>query len=187
MKSIVGLLKPDHGEISVDGRSIRGRSVADICKDVAYLPQVPDDLLFSDSVEQEFEVTLTNHGLDAQSYSAMIEFLLSSLELTPFRKNYPRDLSVGQRQRVAMGSVLVTGPKLILLDEPTRGLDLSLKRNLISFLSRWLKEGHGVLLATHDLDLVKNLCNRILTLENGQIADEKPGDWIQRQEDAENV
>ena len=187
LKSIVGLLKPDHGEISVDGRSIRGRSVADICKDVAYLPQVPDDLLFSDSVEQEFEVTLTNHGLDVQSYSAMIEFLLSSLELTPFRKNYPRDLSVGQRQRVAMGSVLVTGPKLILLDEPTRGLDLSLKRNLISFLSRWLKEGHGVLLATHDLDLVKNLCNRILTLENGQIADEKPGDWIQRQEDAENV
>ncbi len=184
LKSVVGLLKPIKGEIKVDGRSTLGRSVADICQEVAYLPQIPDDLLFADSVEQEFEVTLANHGMDLQANSEMIEILLSSLELSNVRKNYPRDLSVGQRQRVAMGSVLVTGPKLILLDEPTRGLDMSLKQSLITLFSRWLEDGHGLLLVTHDLDLAENLSNRILTLEKGQIVEEETADWIDQQERA---
>jgi energy-coupling factor transport system ATP-binding protein len=180
LKSIVGLLKPFQGEILVDGRSIRGRSVADICKDVAYLPQAPDDLLFADSVEQEFEVTLSNHGLDPQKNAAMVEHMLASLELLPFRNNYPRDLSVGQRQRVAMGSVMVTGPKLILLDEPTRGLDASIKKKLVEFWSRWLIEGRALLLVTHDLELAGNIADRILILDNGVVKDEPPREAIRR-------
>ena len=172
LKSIVGLLKPFEGEILVDGRSIRGRSVADICKEVAYLPQAPDDLLFADSVDQEFEVTLVNHGLDPQKNESMVENMLASLELLPFRSNYPRDLSVGQRQRVAMGSVMVTGPKLILLDEPTRGLDASFKKKLVEFWKRWLIEGRALLLVTHDLELAGNIADRVLILDNGLVKDE---------------
>ncbi|GMQ79166.1 MAG: ABC transporter ATP-binding protein [Anaerolineae bacterium] len=180
LKSIVGLLKSFQGEILVDGRSIRGRSVADICKEVAYLPQMPDDLLFADSVDQELEVTLTNHGFDPRKKSVMVEHVLASLELLPFRRNYPRDLSVGQRQRVAMGSVMVTGPKLILLDEPTRGLDSSLKIKLVEFWSSLLKEGRGLLLVTHDLELAGKIADRILVLENGQINLEQPRERIFR-------
>jgi energy-coupling factor transport system ATP-binding protein len=184
LKSIVGLLKQFQGEILVDGRSIRGRSVADICKDVAYLPQAPDDLLFADSVEQEFEVTLSNHGLDPQENAAMVEHMLASLELLPFRNNYPRDLSVGQRQRVAMGSVMVTGPKLILLDEPTRGLDASIKKKLVEFWSRWLIEGRALLLVTHDLELAGNIADRILILDNGLVKDAPPRETISRPSNA---
>lgn len=178
LKSVVGLVKPIQGEIIVDGRSILGRSTAYICREVAYLPQIPDDLLFAESVEQELEVTLSNHGLDSQKKRGMVEGTLASLELLPLRGKYPRDLSVGQRQRVAMGSVMVVGPKLILLDEPTRGLDSAFKSRLVEYWSRLIRNGHGLLLVTHDLELAGMIADRVLLLENGQVEEKYLGDRI---------
>lgn len=172
MKTIVGLLPASQGEIWINGRPTTGREVADIARQAAYLPQNPDDLLFADSVREELAITLRNHHLGPGS--AQIDSLLARLSLTPAADRYPRDLSVGQRQRVALGAVMVTQPSLLLLDEPTRGLDYEAKQELVTLWRRWRGEGMSLLLATHDVELVAQIADRILFLEDGNVVQAGP-------------
>ena len=167
LKCIVGLLQPSSGEIRVDGRSTRGRQVADICREVGYLPQNPDDLLFAETVLGEFQITLDNHGL--VETPGMLNEHLRQLDLDEVGDRYPRDLSVGQRQRVALGAVTVTRPRLLLLDEPTRGLDSELKESLIELWQRWLAQGTAIVLVTHDVELAARVASKTVLLDLGSV------------------
>jgi energy-coupling factor transport system ATP-binding protein len=174
LKCVVGLLQPRQGQIALGGRSILGDDTADICRSVGYLPQEPDAMLFADTVMGELLVTLRNHGLRDDPPIAP-DGLLARLELDGSATAYPRDLSVGQRQRVALGAVTVTRPGLLLLDEPTRGLDYVLKRQLVALLREWQAEGVSVLLVTHDVELVAQAADRVVILSQGEvIADDAP-------------
>jgi energy-coupling factor transport system ATP-binding protein len=82
---------------------------------------------------------------------------------------YPRDLSTGERQRVALGSVMVTHPGALLLDEPTRGLDYAAKQTLLKLLKSWREEGMAILMVTHDVELAVQAADRIILLENGLV------------------
>ncbi len=174
LKCVVGLLRPEHGEIVLDGRPVTGRHPAEICRHVGYLPQEPDAMLFADSVLDELQVTLRNHGLqDAPPVPPAV--LLARLGLDEVAGSYPRDLSAGQRQRVALGAVTVTRPGLLLLDEPTRGLDYQLKRQLLALLREWQAEEVSVLLVTHDVELAALAADRVVILSEGcVIADDAP-------------
>jgi energy-coupling factor transport system ATP-binding protein len=174
LKCLVGLLRPQEGEVSLHGQSTAGQTVADICREVAYLPQTPDDLLFADSVAEELSITLANHGASDSGAAASATELLRHLGLLELRDSYPRDLSVGQRQRVALGAVTVTRPKILLLDEPTRGLDYATKTDLMALWRQWLDEGMGLLLVTHDVELATRMAERVLVLAEGRITDEGP-------------
>ena len=156
------------GQIWVNGRLTDNRRTADICRDVAYLPQNPDDLLFADSVAEELQITLRNHQLPPQEDA--IRQLLAQLGLSEVQSAYPRDLSVGQRQRVALGAVAVTEPPLILLDEPTRGLDNAAKTALAAIWRGWLAQGKGILLVTHDVELAALAAQRVVILAAGKVA-----------------
>ena len=178
LKCIVGLLRPERGEIALMRESLAGQETADICKRIGYLPQEPDDLLFADTVADEMEVTLRNHGLVDDPPIAPAD-LLARLDLSDLVRSYPRDLSVGQRQRVALGAVTVTHPRLLLLDEPTRGMDYPAKREMIRLLRDWQAEGMGVLLVTHDVELAAQAADRIALLDRGQIiADGRPAEVL---------
>jgi len=165
LKCIVGLLSPSDGRVELHGRANEGRAVADICREVAYLPQHPDDLLFAESVADELAITLHNHRMPEQG----IPDLLSQLGLADVATAYPRDLSAGQRQRVALGAVTVTRPCILLLDEPTRGLDYQAKQRLVSLLHRWSVGGMGILLVTHDVELTAALADRVIVLSEGEV------------------
>ena len=165
LKCMVGLLSPAEGEVWVNGRSTHKREVADICREVGYLPQNPDDLLFADTVADELQFTLNNHGLNHNG----VHRLLGELGLGQVTDAYPRDLSVGQRQRVALGAVTITHPRLLLLDEPTRGLDYAAKQDLVAIWRRWLAAGMGLLLVTHDVELVAQIADRVAILSQGEI------------------
>ncbi len=168
LRCIVGLLRPHRGEITLAGEPLAGRDVADICQRVGYLPQEPDDLLFADTVADELAITLRNHGLLDDPPIPIAE-LLDRLGLSGLAASYPRDLSVGQRQRVALGAVTVTRPRLLLLDEPTRGMDYPAKRELVRLLREWQAEGAGVMLVTHDVELAAQAADRIVMLDQGTI------------------
>jgi energy-coupling factor transport system ATP-binding protein len=144
-------------------------SVAEICRHVAYLPQDPNALLFADSVLEELQVTLHNHGLAPVDAPVEPAALLARLGLADKAQAYPRDLSVGERQRVALGAVLVTKPEVILLDEPTRGLDYEAKAMLQALLQQWREDGRAVLLVTHDVELAGAVADRALVIEDGRI------------------
>jgi len=174
LRCIVGLLMPEQGEIEMKGTSILGQATADICQNVGYLPQDPRDLLFADTVLDELMITLRNHGLGDRPPLAPSE-LIERLELADVAHRYPRDLSAGQRQRAALGAVTVTRPGVLLLDEPTRGLDYPAKRKLVRLLREWQDQGTSILLVTHDVELVAQAADRVLLLSQGEIiADASP-------------
>jgi len=174
LKCISGLLRPQHGVIELDGESLIGKKTADICRTVGYLPQQPDDLLFADTVADELTVTLRNHNL-LQNPPLDPDGLLEKLELQGVASAYPRDLSVGQRQRVSLAAVTVTMPRVLLLDEPTRGMDYAAKEDLVRLLREWQKEGSAILLVTHDVELAALAADRIVVLSGGTtIADDAP-------------
>lgn len=178
LRCIAGILRPQRGHIDLEGEPIVGREVAEICRRVGYLPQQPDDLLFADTVLDELIVTLRNHGMLQQPPLAPTT-LLARLGLGELAGAYPRDLSVGQRQRVALGAVTVTRPRVLILDEPTRGMDYLAKQELLNLLREWQAEGTGILLVTHDVELAALAANRIVVLSQGEvIADAAPSEVL---------
>jgi energy-coupling factor transport system ATP-binding protein len=89
-------------------------------------------------------------------------------------EQHPRDLSEGQRLSLVLAVVLAGGPGLLALDEPTRGLDYSTKQRLIAILQQLARDGHGVLIATHDVELVAEVADRLVVLAEGEIVSEGP-------------
>ncbi|HSM57739.1 MAG TPA: energy-coupling factor transporter ATPase [Candidatus Sulfomarinibacteraceae bacterium] len=176
LKCLVGLLRAQQGEVQIEGEPIAGRSVADVCRRVAYLPQAPDDLLFAETVRDELETTLRNHGL--RNGSGRIDALLQRLGLMAHAGAYPRDLSVGERQRVALGAVTITEPALLLLDEPTRGLDYAAKEQLVALWRGWQRDGLGLLLVTHDVELAAQVAQRVIILGDGEVIADGPAGQV---------
>lgn len=169
MRSLIKLIPIQAGIVLVGGNDITGMSVADICQDVGYLPQDPNALLFADTVSEELLITLRNHHIDISSAEYETSRLLDHLGLTGKADAYPRDLSVGERQRVAMGAIMVTKPKALLLDEPTRGLDYGTKQTLLKLLRGWREQGMTILMVTHDVELAAQAADRIILIEDGLI------------------
>jgi energy-coupling factor transporter ATP-binding protein EcfA2 len=168
LKSIVGLLRPRRGDLRVAGEEVAGREVAEVCRQVGYLPQDPNALLFADTVLEELFITLRNHGLEGDSPVAPTA-LLERLGLADKEGDYPRDLSAGERQRVALGAITVTQPGALLLDEPTRGLDYAAKEGLVELLRGWREQGMAILLVTHDVELAAAAADRVVLLSQGEI------------------
>lgn len=169
LKSLVGLVKPQKGQISVNEQDVTQLAVADICQHVGYLPQDPNALLFADTVLDELLITLRNHNIKPEDAPLAPIELLAMLGLVDKADAYPRDLSVGERQRVALGAVLVTRPGVLLLDEPTRGLDYGAKRTLTKLLHNWRNEGKAILLVTHDVELAAETADRVVLMSQGEI------------------
>ncbi|MGD2205410.1 MAG: ATP-binding cassette domain-containing protein [Anaerolineae bacterium] len=176
LKQLVGLLKPDRGKVQITNPTSRRPmdthqvSVEEIIKIVGYVPQNPNALLFNDTVRQELEFTRRGHGLPPGEPCD----LLSILNLSEYADHYPRDLSVGERQRVALASILVAEPQILLLDEPTRGLDYQQKAALTKFLHRQKAQGRTIIMATHDVELVARCADRVVLLGDGQVVVDGP-------------
>ncbi|MCE5258437.1 MAG: ATP-binding cassette domain-containing protein [Chloroflexi bacterium] len=170
LKQLVGLLQPQRGQVLVAGLDTRQVDADAIIKQVGYVPQNPNSLLFAETVDEEIAFTRHNHHLSDHDDGP----LLDSLQLGEFRQRYPRDLSVGERQRVALAAILAAEPQIILLDEPTRGLDYAQKELLSAFLRREKSVGHTVILATHDVELAAVAADRVIILGDGEVVVDGP-------------
>jgi energy-coupling factor transport system ATP-binding protein len=160
LRTLAGLLPPLTGTV----RRPAGRT--------AYLPQNPGALLHLPTVRAEVELTLRRRGAagaaDGAGATESAGAMLAAFGLAALADRYPRDLSSGERQRAALVATLAGSPALVLLDEPTRGMDLAARRSLAAAV-RWLTErGSAVVLATHDTDLVAELADRTIALRDGR-------------------
>ena len=131
---------------------------------IAYLPQNPIALLHRPTLRSE--VTLT---LDRANEAEPPDLILTQLGLTEVADRYPRDLSCGERQRAALAAVLPGNPALVLLDEPTRGMDEDAREALIKLIENLRDRGSAIVLATHDEDLRTALADRVLEVSNGTV------------------
>lgn len=169
LKALVGLVAPLSGEVRILGAPVAGQKRHVLAQRVGYVPQDPNSILFANTLREELRFTLHNHGLPGDGAA-----LLAELEMSAHAERYPRDLSGGERQRAALAAMLTAEPPVILLDEPTRGLDYLQKRRLAGLLRRWAAAGRTVVVATHDVEWLAGLAGRVTLLQGGRVAADGP-------------
>ena len=134
---------------------------------IAYLPQNPAALLHRPTVRSEVAFTIVRAGESEQP-----EAILEELGMMSVAERYPRDLSSGERQRAALAAVLPGAPRLVLLDEPTRGMDAAARASLVGLVARLRDQGAAVVLATHDDELGAALADRTVNLGGGRVLEQ---------------
>lgn len=169
VKHFNNLLKPTRGMVAVDGIDTRKATIAELARKVGFVFQNPNDHLFADTIEEEIAFTLKNLGFENGEIRQRVGEILERFKLQEYRKQYPRSLSGGEKQRAALASVLVIQPKILILDEPTRGIEYRLKRELMTFLNKYTSQGNTVILVTHDVETVAEHADRVILLSEGEI------------------
>ncbi len=167
LKIIAGLIKPGRGSVKVLGNNPNKYKAQDIAGMIGYLPQNTDEYFFYETVEQEIGLSKNNTGAKDDKLANLTVDELGVKEL--FQCN-PRELSAGERVRVALASVLVNRPALLLLDEPTRGIDYSFKNDLGGLLLRYSENGTAVLVVTNDIEFAAEYAQRVILMFDGKIA-----------------
>ncbi|MER6404510.1 ATP-binding cassette domain-containing protein [Streptomyces viridosporus] len=170
LNALVGLVEPSAGSVRTgDAVPHRTRS-RDLVRRVGLVPQEPRDLLYADTVAAECAAA----DQDADAEPGTCRALLSELLPEVADDTHPRDLSEGQRLALALAVVLTARPPLLLLDEPTRGLDYAAKARLVAILRSLAAEGHAIVLATHDVELAAELAHRVVLLAEGEVIADGP-------------
>ncbi len=168
-----GLLRPSAGRLEVMGADAAGRTVAQLARDVALLLQNPGDYLFERTVEHELRLSARLRGLSGAAARAEVARVSGELGLEPHMGTFSWDLSAGQRQRVALGALLVGAPRVLVLDEPTRGMDVAHRAALAAILRREAASAFkSVLLVTHDVELAGMAADRWAVMEDGRVVAE---------------
>ncbi|MFI1967944.1 cobalt ABC transporter ATP-binding protein [Streptomyces cinnamoneus] len=168
--TLVGLHEPARGAVRVGGAEPHRTGPRELLRHVGLVPQDPRDLLYADTVAAE--CAAADH--DAEAAPGTCRALVSGLLPDVAGDTHPRDLSEGQRLALALAVVLTSRPPLILLDEPTRGLDYAAKGRLVEILRGLAGEGHAIVLATHDVELAAELAHRVVVLAEGEVVADGP-------------
>ncbi|WP_033822488.1 ATP-binding cassette domain-containing protein, partial [Kitasatospora sp. MBT63] len=168
--SLVGLHRPGSGTVRVGGLEPHRTAPKQLVRRIGLVPQDPRDLLFGESVGAECAAADQDAEAAAGSCRALVARLLPGID----DELHPRDLSEGQRLTLALAVVLTARPPVILLDEPTRGLDYAAKGRLVEVVRELAADGHAVLLATHDVELAAELAHRTVVLAEGEIVADGP-------------
>ena len=170
LAQIAGVRPPTSGRVDVDGADPAALSASALVARVGLVPQDASLLLYSDSVAAECSSSDHDTNLAPGTTAAMLERVLPGLPLD----HHPRDLSEGQRLALALAVVLAPAPPVLLLDEPTRGLDYPGKARLVRLLADLAADGHCVVMATHDVELVAQVATRAVVLADGEVVADGP-------------
>ncbi|WP_420033429.1 ABC transporter ATP-binding protein [Streptomyces sp. cg28] len=170
LSTLVGMIKPTVGSVRVGDAVPHRTAPRDLIRKVGLVPQEPRDLLCADTVGAECAAA----DKDADAEPGTCRELLAELLPGIADDTHPRDLSEGQRLTLALAIVLTAAPPLLLLDEPTRGLDYAAKSRLVTILRGLSARGHAIVMATHDVELAAELTHRVAILADGEIVADGP-------------
>jgi energy-coupling factor transport system ATP-binding protein len=165
LNTLSGVRRPTRGTVVVDEQDPQTFRGAELVRHVGLVPQDPGLLLYGESVRAECQAADKASALAAGTTERTLDRVLPGLP----RDRHPRDLSEGQRLALALAIVVAPSPALLLLDEPTRGLDYPSKDRLIRVLHELGGDGHAIVLATHDVELAARVADRAVVLADGQI------------------
>ncbi|GAA2123261.1 ABC transporter ATP-binding protein [Streptomyces synnematoformans] len=170
LAALVGLHRPAAGSVRLGDLAPHRTRPAELLRHAGLVPQDPRDLLYADTVAAE----CTAADADAQAAAGTCRALVAELLPGVSDDAHPRDLSEGQRLALALAVVLTARPRLLLLDEPTRGLDYAAKARLVGVLRELAAAGHAIVLATHDVELAAELAHRVVILADGEVVADGP-------------
>lgn len=175
-KSMNGLLRPTSGSVVVNGVSTSEQTVAELAKVIGYAFQNPDHQLFCSSVAEEVRFGPLNLGYPEAEVAKKTELSIEAMGLSSVKDLPPFSLTLGERRRVSIASVMAMDPQVFILDEPTTGLDARETDALMDSIDRLNIDGHTVVLITHDMKLVAKHAKRVVVMSEGRIVlDSDPG------------
>ncbi|HEX6888913.1 MAG TPA: ATP-binding cassette domain-containing protein [Candidatus Nanopelagicales bacterium] len=176
LSALAGVMAPSAGSVRIAGRDPHALAGRGLLGTVGLVPQEPADLLYATSVGRELADAEHTAGAASGTAAGLLEALAPGID----PDCHPRDLSEGQRLALALAVVLAAAPPVLLLDEPTRGLDYGAKRRLVDLLRQLRAAGHTVVLATHDVELVAEVATRVALLAGGEIVADGPAAEVVR-------
>ena len=172
LQMLDGLIFPDSGEIIFSGTQLNEKVfnnasfVKDFRKRVGFVFQNPEVQLFCPSVKEDILFAPLQLGIAKDEISRRLEKLITLLDLSALLKRAPHQLSIGEKRKVAIASVLIMDPKILILDEPTAGLDPLTTRKIIDLLIAENLTGKTVIISTHDLHIVEELADLVYVLNH---------------------
>lgn len=168
-KHLNGLLRPAQGRILLEGSDIRQRPLSELAQTVGYVFQNPDQQIFSATVFEEIAFGPRNLKWDAAEIEHLVQEALVFFGLAPFAHASPATLSYGLQRKVTLAAIYVMQTPLLILDEPTRGLDWQSTVTLMELLSQLHQRGRTILLITHDMRIVADYVPQTIVLDEGQV------------------
>ncbi len=168
------LLKPQVGSVTYKNKSLEKLSRAEIARSIGFIFQNPDHQIFETSVEKEIAFGLVQQGISSKEIKRKVDEVLGFMDLEAYRDHHPATLPKGVRQFIAVASIVALSPEILIVDEPTTGLDTKGKEIIISKLKELNDKGTAIVMITHDMALVKENCCRLILLEQGVIKVNKP-------------
>lgn len=175
-KLLMGILTPQSGDIYLDGTPISRLKLSDVGQKIGYLFQNPDRQIFATDVYDELVFAMRFNKIDEKICCEKADKMLKAFDLEHIKNSKCHTLSQGEKQRLAIGTLLLNDPDFLILDEPTTGLDKKRKEELGNILKKLNQSGIGIILISHDMPFVKEHSNRVISLDDGRVvSDEKFG------------
>lgn len=165
-KIIAGMINKYKGKIFIDNKNIKSSKLKERIKKIGYLSQNPNNYFGRKTVFEEVAYTLKNIG---EYEEERVNQVMEILNINHLKDKNPRDLSGGEKQRVAIACTLITDPEILILDEPTRGMDAEAKENLGGIIKSLAEGGKSIVIITHDSDFAGNHSHSIMLMFNGEI------------------
>lgn len=166
-----GTLQPACGVIAVNGLTLTRETVARTRRSVGLVFQNPDDQLFMPTVDEDVAFGPRQAGWPPDEVAAAVAAALDRVGMAHVKKRPPYRLSAGEKRAVAIATVLVTNPDILVMDEPSSHLDPRSRRRLIELLQSF---DHTRIIATHDLEMVVEVCSRVIVLDGGRVIADGP-------------
>lgn len=167
LKLLVGLELPTKGSIHVEEIPVIREMLPKVREKIGYVFQDSESQLFMNTVKEDIAFAPRNYGLPEEEVQAHVQRAMECTHIQHLKDKSIYKLSGGEKKQVAIATILAMTPDIILMDEPTVGLDPQNRRNLIKILNEF---NHLKMIASHDLDMVYDTCNRVILIADGQIA-----------------
>ncbi|MDW8043539.1 MAG: energy-coupling factor transporter ATPase [Nitrososphaerota archaeon] len=171
---IMGILRPKRGRVRIFGRDATAEDVSERAKDVGYIFQNPDYQIFSQTVYEELAYGLRARGLSEAEVDRRVREVAEMMGITRLLNEDPFFLQKGERQRVAVASILALNPRVVILDEPTTGLSPGETRALMNTVLNLNRAGTTVITITHEMWVVAEYCTRTVMMADGRIVLDAP-------------
>ncbi|BDR74907.1 ABC transporter ATP-binding protein [Clostridium tetani] len=165
-KIIAGMIDKYKGKVLIDNKNIKSLKLKERIKKIGYLSQNPNDYFGRKTVFEEVGYTLKNIG---EYKEEKVEQVMKLLNISYLEDKNPRDLSGGEKQRVAIACTIITDPEILILDEPTRGMDAEAKENLGEIIKTLAEVGKSIVVITHDSDFAGDYSHSVMLMFNGEI------------------
>ena len=170
IKILSGINRPYRGKISINGKDVTKKiQKGDYINEITLLPQDPQTLFLKNTIREDLEVMFTNMNISEEEKNQKINEIAELTEIKDFLGMHPYDVSGGEQQRAALAKVLLTNPSILLLDEPTKGMDSFFKQKFGRILKKLLADGVSIIMVSHDIEFCASNAERCALFFDGAV------------------